>query len=147
MTRDLYSNLTATQVLAPAVYDADQNAAAVDRQGFSAALLLVTVGAAGATLSETVKIELEVEETDDKDHGTWTDVADTHLSRAVSGANDGCFAVLDGADDDNTVYVTQYRGHKRYCRVVVNLSGTHATGTPLGVIVLLGYAHVAPVNA
>ena len=147
MTRDLYSNLTATQVLAPAVYDADQNAAAVDRQGFSAALLLVTVGAAGATLSETVKIELEVEETDDKDHGTWSDVADTHLSRAVSGANDGCFAVLDGADDDNTVYVTQYRGHKRYCRVVVNLSGTHATGTPLGVIVLLGYAHVAPVNA
>ena len=30
MTRDLYSNLTATQILAPAVYDADKNAAAVD---------------------------------------------------------------------------------------------------------------------
>ena len=85
--------------------------------------------------------------TDDKDHGTWTDVADTHLSRAVSGANDGCFAVLDGADDDNAVYVTQYRGHQRYCRVVVNLSGTHATGTPIGVIALRGHAHVAPVNA
>ena len=125
MTRDLYSNLTATQVLAPAVYDADQNAAAVDRKGFGACLLVVCVGAAGVTFSETVKIELEVEETDDKDHGTWTDVA----------------------DDDDAVYVTQYRGHKRYCRVMVNLSGAHATGTPLGVIALRGHAQVAPVNA
>ena len=54
-------------------------------------------------------------------------MADAHLSNAVSGANDGCFAV----------YVTQYRGHKRYCRVVVNL----------GVTALRGHAHVAPVNA
>ena len=48
MTRDLYHNLNATQILAPAVLDADQNAAAVDLQGFGACLLLVTVGAAGA---------------------------------------------------------------------------------------------------
>ena len=143
MTRDLYSNLTATQILAPAVYDASQDAAAVDLQGFSACLLLATVGAAGATLSETDKIELEVEETDDKDNGPWSDVDDAHLSNAVSGANDGCFAVLD---DDNAVYVTQYRGHKRYCRVVVNLSGAHATGTPIGVLALRGHARVAPVT-
>ena len=86
-------------------------AAAVDVQGFGACLLLVTVGAAGATLSKTVKIELEVEETDDKDNGTWSDVDDAHLAHAVSGANDGCFGVLDG--DDDTVYLTQYRGHQR----------------------------------
>ncbi len=147
MTRDLYSNLNATQILAPAVYDADKNAAAVDLQGFGACLLLVTVAAAGATLSKTVKIELEVEETDDKDHGTWTDVDDAHLAHAVTGTNDGCFAVIADADDDNTVYVTQYRGHQRYCRVVVNLSGAHATGTPLGVLALRGHAQVAPVNA
>ena len=126
MTRDLYHNLNATQILAPAVYDASQNAAAVDLQGFSACLLLATVGAAGATLSETDKIELEVEETDDTDNGPWSDVDDAHLS--------------------NAVYVTQYRGHQRYCRVVVNLSGTHATGTPIGVIALRGHAHVAPVT-
>ena len=146
MTRDLYHNLNATQILAPAVYDASQNAAAVDLQSFGACLLLVTVGAAGATLSETDKIELEVEETDDTDNGPWSDVDDAHLAHAVSGANSGCFAVLDGDDDDDTVYVTQYRGHQRYCRVVVNLSGTHATGTPIGVIALRGHAHVAPVT-
>ncbi len=85
MSRDLCSHLKVTQTLAPAVYDADKNAVAVDLKGFSACLLLVT---AGTTLSKTVKIELEVEETDDTDNGTWTDVA----------------------DDDNAVYVTQYRG-------------------------------------
>ena len=111
MSHDLYSNLKATQTLAPAVYDADKNAAAIDLKGLSTCLLLVIVGAADATLSKTVKIDLEVEETDDTDNGTWTDVAD-----AVSGANDGCF----------TVYVTQYRDHKRYCRVVVNFTSTHA---------------------
>ena len=60
-------------------------AAAVDVQGFGACLLLVTVAAAGATLSKTVKIELEVEETDDKDNGTWSDVDDAHLAHEPFG--------------------------------------------------------------
>ena len=59
MSRDLCSHLKVTQTLAPAVYDADKNAVAVDLKGFSACLLLVT---AGTTLSKTVKIELEVED-------------------------------------------------------------------------------------
>jgi hypothetical protein len=144
--RDLYSNLKTTQVLAPAVYDADQNSDPVDLQGFGSCLLLVNVGAAGVTLSETDKIELEVEETDDKVSGPWTDVDPADLAKSVTGTNDGCFAVLDNSGDDSAVYATAYRGHKRYCRVVVNFIGTHGTGTPIGVTALLGHAHVAPVT-
>ena len=98
------------------------------------------------TLSETDKIELEVEEADDKVSGPWTDVDPGDLAKSVTGANDGCFAVIDNAGDDSAVYATAYRGHKRYCRVVVNFIGTHGTGTPIGVTALLGHAHVAPVT-
>lgn len=144
--RDLYSNLKATQILTPGVYNADQTSDPVDLQGFGSSLLLVNVGAAGVTLSETNKIELEVEEADDKVSGPWTDVNPADLAKSAAGTNGGCFAVIDNAGDDSAVYATAYRGHKRYCRVVVNFIGTHGTGTPLGVTALLGHAHVAPVT-
>jgi len=144
--RDLYSNLKTTQVLAPAVYDADQNSPPVALQGFGSCLRLVNVGAAGVTLSEPDKIGLEVEETAAKVSGPWTDVNPADLAKSVTGTNDGCFAVIDNAGDDSAVYATAYRGHKRYCRVVVNFIGTHGTGTPVGVTALLGHTHVAPVT-
>lgn len=144
--RDLYSNLKATQVLAPAAYNADQSSDPVDLQGFGSCLLLVNVGTAGVTLSETNKIELEVEEADDKVSGPWTDVNPADLVKSATGTNGGCFAVIDNAGDDSAVYATAYRGHKRYCRVVVNFIGTHGTGTPIGVTALLGHAQVAPVT-
>ena len=144
--RDLYSNLKTTQVLAPALYDADQNSDPVDLQGFDSCMLLVNVGAAGVTLSETDKIELEVEEADDKVSGPWTDVNPVDLAKSAAGTNGGCFAVIDNAGDDSAVYATAYRGHKRYCRVVVNFIGTHGTGTPIGVTALLSHAQVAPVT-
>jgi len=144
--RDLYTNLKTTQVLPPAAYNADQNSDPVDLRGFGACLLLVNVGEAGVPLSETDKIELEVEEADDKVSGPWTDANPADLAKSATGANDGCFAVIDNAGDDSEVHATAYRGHKRYCRVVVNFIGTHGTGTPIGVTALLGHAQVAPVT-
>jgi len=92
------------------------------------------VGASGETLSGSVKIELEIEESDDD--STFDDAEDADLSSSVSGTNAGTFAVIDDGAED-AVYTTSYKGDntkKRYVRPVINVTGTHTNGTPIGIL-------------
>lgn len=143
--RDLYSNLSVSQLIDPDTLTADANSTAVDLQGYSSLMLVANVGASGDTLSGSVKIELEVEESDD--NSTFTDVADADLHNAVDGTNDGTFAVIDDAAEDDAVYITGYQGNKRYVRAVVNVTGTHTNGTPISVSAIRGHAAERPVNS
>jgi hypothetical protein len=133
-----------TQCLDPATLTADADCTAVDMKNFGVCRFLVAVGESGDTLSGSVKIELEVEESDD--NSTFSDVADADLDSYVAGTNDGCFAVIDAAAEDDTLYEVEYRGSKRYARVVVNLVGSHSSGTPVAVIAAQGGPTVAPVS-
>lgn len=138
--RDLYNHLQVTQVLDPATLTADANSASVDTRGFDSLMFAAAVGESGDTLSGSVYLELEVEESDD--NSTWTDVADADLHNSVSGNNTGTFGVIDAAAEDDAVYVTGYKGNKRYVRVVANLTGTHTNGIPVGVVAVQGHPHV-----
>lgn len=132
MLKDLRALVTTTQLVDPATITAVTNSASVDLKSHQNALFAVAVGESGDTLSASVKIELELEESDDDI--TFTDVADADMLGEVSGTNDGCFAVIDAADEDDAVYTAQYHGSKRYVRAVINVTGTHTNGTPIGII-------------
>lgn len=142
---EIYSNTKVTQVLDPATITADTNCTSVDTDGYESVMFLANIGESGDTLSGSVKIELEVEESDD--NSTFTDVADADLVNYVSGTNDGCFGVIDDAAEDDAAYFTAYKGTKRYVRAVLNLTGTHTNGTPISVTALQAKPRVAPVNA
>lgn len=142
--RDFENNLKHTQVLDPAAVTADVNCASVDLLGYGSCAFYVLVGESGDTLSESVKIELEIEDSDD--NSTFADAADTDITNTVSGTNDGCFAVIDAAAEDDAVYMTEYRGSSRYARVVVNVTGTHSNGTPIGVLAVRGQPQTMPVS-
>lgn len=134
--KDLLNNVTITQVLendlvAPTI---DANSDSVDMTGYDACTFVVLVGVSNDTLSASLYIELEVEEA--TDGSTFTDVADAYLSDVVAGTNDGCFAKIDGAADDDAAYATTYRGTAQAVRCVVNVTGTHTNGTPLGAIAI-----------
>lgn len=141
--KDPKNNLKVTQLLDPATVTADGNSASVDLQGYNSVLFLVSVGESGDTLSGSVKIELEVEES--SDDSTFTDAANVDVRDTVTGTNTGCFAVIDAATEDDAVYTCQYVGNKRYARVVVNVTGTHTNGTPLAILAVRGGAQVLPV--
>lgn len=126
--------------LVAATVDADGDG--VDLQGFESATVLAAVGTSNDTLSGSVKIELELEESDDD--SAYTDVADADMIGAVDGTNDGCFAVIDAAGEDNRAYTCGYIGSKRYIRVVVNVTGTHTSGTPIGAFVIKGHSRQNP---
>ena len=131
---DLQDTVTQTLCLAPIVKNADTNCTAVNMAGLRDVMFQVSVGASADSLSGTNKIELELEES--TDNSTFTDVADADTDAAVTGTNTGTFAVIDATDEDDTLYTVRYLGTQQYVRVVLNFSGTHSTGTPIGVVAI-----------
>ena len=139
---DWWNNeIAASLTLAPvnSASTTDHNCTAVDGRGCESVVHVVAVGNSGDTLSGSVKIELELEESDD--NSSWDDCEDADLrnpdtgaSAAVTGTNPGTFAVIDDGTEDTTLFAVRYVGGRRYSRVVVNKTGTHTNGTPVAVL-------------
>ncbi len=135
MIRDLENELgTPTVSNIAAVKTADENGTGVDLRGYNKALVICEMGNSGDTLSGSVEINIEVEESDD--NSTFTDVADADLQTSVTGANTGTFAHVDAPAEDSAVFMTTYRGTKRYIRTVVNVVGSHSSGTPIATCII-----------
>jgi len=145
VTRDIFSELKVTQLLTPAVRNADVNSASVDTRDHDSLMLVAHVGDSADVLSGSVFLELELEESDDD--SVFNDVADADKIGGVTGAtNPGTFAVIDAPAEDTRDFIVGYRGSKRYVRVVANFTGTHTTGIPIGVSAVQGHPHRSPVN-
>lgn len=142
--RDMYSNVKVTKCLVSATRTADANGSSVDTRDYDSLVFVANVGASGDTLSGSVKAELELEESDDD--STFTDVADADMHKVVTGTNTGCWALIDASGEDSSVYMTGYRGKKRYVRPVYNITGTHTNGMPVGIVAIQGHAHQKPVQ-
>lgn len=136
--RDLHNNLGIVRVLDPAVRNSDVNGgdADVDLQGYNGCEMIVVVGLSADTLNGSNTISLELEESDDD--STYTDVAAADMLGGNAGGT-GQFALIDDAAEDDAVYSVGYIGDKRYVRLVVNFSGTHSTGTPIGACAVVGH--------
>lgn len=141
MRRDLEARLDVTASLAPLVRTADANGTGVDLRGYDGALVVAHVGAEGDTLSGSVLISLELEESDDD--STYTDVAAGDMLGGVGGSS-GQFALIDDNAEAPAVHKIGYIGSKRYIRVVYNVTGTHTTGTPASAVIVRGLASREP---
>jgi hypothetical protein len=142
--RDIEGEVRHDQVLDPVVLTADADGDSVDMKDYEHVAFYALVGESGDTLSGTVYLELEVEES--ADDSSFTDVADADLTNYVAGTNDGTFAKIDAAAEDDAVYMTQYKGSKRYVRPVANISGTHSNGIPVGILAVRFGAKTVPVT-
>ena len=145
--REHYSGFQYNQGFAPIILTADQDGVGVDTRGFDSTTIIFNVGITGDTLSSSVYLELEVE--DSPDNSTWTDCADADLTNVTSETtnNTGTVALINANAEDQAVFATGYIGDKRYVRGVVNITGTHTNGIEVGIIIINGHAHITPVNA
>lgn len=142
--RDLLNNLKVDQVIDPVVISADADGSSVDMRGYNSVAFFALIGESGDTLSGSVYIELEVEES--IDDSSFTDAPDEDVRGYVAGTNDGTFGLIDAAAEDDAVYSCQYTGGKRYVRPVINVTGTHTNGTPIGILAVRSKAQVLPVT-
>lgn len=134
MFHTIEENVRHDQVMDPVVLTADADGASVDMQQYNHVAFYALVGESGDTLSESVYLELEIE--DSADDSSFSDAADADVSNTVSGNNTGTFAKIDAAAEDDAVYMTQYSGTARYVRPVANISGTHTNGIPVGIMAM-----------
>lgn len=142
MNFDLANNTAVALSYKPTVTTAAANGTGVDLQGYKSATLVAFIGAEGDTLSGSVYFEISLEHSDD--NSTYTDVTQSDITNGTI-ASGGIWLKLDGTsggDPDTTGLVTQvgYIGGKRYIRGVIAKTGTHSTGTPIGLMVIKGNA-------
>lgn len=151
MKRSIGSKLGLFQAIVPqGPASADINGANFDKTaqpGFEALTMEVSLGVSLDTLSGSVRIDLEMEESDDG--SVFTNVANADIvvpdATQKGTEGDGVWQVVDDAAEDDKVYKADYIGHKQFARVVVNFVGTHTNGTPLSASYVAGRALGEPV--
>lgn len=141
--RDLHSNLKVVSVELPAVVTADTTPTAIDLAGYSSAEIIAHFGAPGDTLGATTKFEIELTHSDD--NSTYAAVAAADVIGATPDAN-GVIVTVDADGEASAVYQRGYIGGKRYLKVMIEVTGTHSTGTPIGITLVKGNALQRPVN-
>ena len=146
MNYDLANNTAVALSYKPTVTTAAANGTGVDLQGYKSATLVAYIGAEGDTLSGSVYFEISIEHSDD--NSDWSDCAQADITNGTIAAG-GIWLKVDGTgtagtsgNPDSTGTVTQvgYIGGKRYVRGVIAKTGTHSTGTPIGLLVVKGDA-------
>lgn len=121
MLRNLAQKTKALMLLAAQSVTADTNTLSADMKDFRNFAFLVSVG--NFTFTGVNKIGLKIQESDD--NSAW---ADAPLTSYYTAAIKELIAVADA----NTVHVVEYRGEKRYVRLVLDVSGTVAA--PVAVV-------------
>ena len=133
----------------PVVTAADANCTGVDTRDFANVDIEVTVGARGDTWDATNFIDIEVEGSDTSVSAGYADAANADLrgdTDTGGAANTGTIKSLDAAADGSQVYRTAYVGSCRWIRAVLNFSGTHSTGSIIGVNYIMGKPRRPPTN-
>jgi hypothetical protein len=107
----------------------------IDRQGFDSVTFAVILG---ATAASSLAAQIEVQESDTTTDGDFTAVADADLIGTELETK-----IVHG-DDTNLVRKIGYKGTKRYCRMVWDISANNGTDV-VGGVAILGHAHAKPV--
>jgi hypothetical protein len=111
MLRNLAQKIKNYMVLAPQTLTADVNSTSVDLEALRSFGFIVSVGA--FTFTGTNKVALVIQDSDDNVAFTST----TDLKELVAAA------------DANKTHLVEYKGNKRYVRLLLDVSGTVSVAT------------------
>lgn len=138
----LYSGLKVAQTLPPILASSTAHATgiATEVKGFRECLMIIHVGTGLTNLSGSVYWTFTFEECDVTTAGSFTHIADADLE---GGAHS---VVIDDTTEDAQTLTRNYRGAKRYVRMVGTLTGTNTNGTPIGMLCILGDPQYIPVT-
>jgi len=146
--RDLSRDVKIVQHVVPAVYITTPNPSPVDRKGFESVTGVIDVGVGGITFTTVNKIEFIATHGDDT--GAMAAVAAEDVVITMPDGTTGTLAsggivrALTAAHAAGTLTKVAYKGAKRHFEITPTHGGTHATGTPYSVTMILGHAHNRP---
>lgn len=144
--RDMHSHMEIDEAIAPAVLDADNTEATVDRDGFESLTYVITTGAGGITFDATNKIEFKLTHSDDDTTYTAVDIDDVLGAEGDAVGAGGIVLTFDEARTADS-YKIGYIGGKRYTQLLADFSGTHGTGTAMAAVAIKAHGHLTPAVA
>lgn len=146
ITSKLYAGAKAVQMLYPQAVTATVLSSAFDLQDIQDAMIAVDVGAHTDTLDGSDYFQVEIQ--DSPDNVTYTAVPDANISNPVAAQTaTGTMALLNANTNEKQMYLAAYRGSNRYLKVNVRATGTHSSGTIIGVTGYGWLNRAQPVNA
>lgn len=133
-----YSQVKVVPIVVPILANntSEGTGVGVDRLGYGDVLLVAQQGISGDTLSGSVYWTLTFEESDN--NSAWTLIATADLEGGTG------THTIDAAAEDPTQIVRNYRGTKRYVRILWTATGTHTNGTPIAGVAILGNPNQIP---
>ena len=140
--RDANAEAKVVQSIDAKVYTSDENGASVDLQGYEGALIVMNFGISGDTLSASLYVDVELE--DSPDNSTWTNCEAGDIRGAQSGLSAGVMRNVDAAAEDELSYQAAYVGTQRYIRPVYNITGTHSNGMEFSCDVIKMFPRIKP---
>lgn len=135
--RDIYHKILATQHLNPVVSTTTKTSTAIDLQGYNGAMVVFNIGQSGDTLSGSVYWTLKLQHSDDD--VTYADLAIADLN------SNSLTVVVNSPALASNAHSFGYQGNKRYLKAVATPTGTHSSGTPIGMTALRSVAAYSPV--
>ena len=144
---DWASNVKTTLVLTAATVTGngtDTASTSVDTTGYDHTAFEVSVGNSADTLSGSLYLEVEVQESAESG-ANFTACADADVLNTVTAGNTGTVALINAPTEDTVVVTGQYTGTSQYARINLALTGNHASGTPVSVVAHQWGAKTSPV--
>ena len=136
--RTVLENVELRPLLLPVVWSATAASLILDRAGFESAGIAWQVGLdAGTGLSSSHKVTPTLQESDTTVDADFTTVAAADMIYAPT--------VVDSTSKDETVQRIEYKGSKRFIRLL--LTETGVVSCPMAILGVLGRATNAPVSA
>ena len=146
--REDKSNSTLRQLFMPRIVNETQGQiAAIDLSGWDSGSLIVNMGASGDELGDERFIEIEIQESDVNENEAFRACGDKAVLEPIEGTNTGTIGHFEAIAEQGVSILAAYKGHKRFIRPVIRMTGEHENGTVIGISVLLRGSKYRPVAA
>lgn len=128
--RDLQKQIGPAQALAPALYTSTTNGTGIDRADYEGVVFVVT---SGTVTDGTYAFKIQ----DSADNSSFSDAAAGDVSGSITNITSSTTA---------TEQKFAYAGPKRYCRLVMTVTGSPGTGGYICAVAIKSGAKVLPTS-
>lgn len=134
---DLFNLETFKLGIGPATHSATVNGPIIDLFSYQGVVLCVAIGAGGIVFDNNNRIDLKLLHS--VDGVVFEPVADYDMRGGLKGIVNGIIRSFNTPQPAAETLKFGYVRNRQYIRLAAEFNGTHSIGTPLAVIVALGY--------
>ena len=129
---NIFESVSIKTLTAPVNSTGTVTSSSVDVSGYTGSAFYVHYGDSADTLAAGLYWEAKLKECATSG-GTFTDVSSDDISTDTN-----AFGLVNAPTEDQAVFGVRYLGSQKFVKVEVTATGSHSSGTPIGLFCALG---------